>query len=1062
MLALASALTDRFDVTVAADPRSGLLEKALRGAQAALALDLDDPDAVRAALARAAFDIVHVHAGIGWEGHGLAGAGREVGVPIVLRTEHLPFVITDETEHAAYLEGIEGLDAVVCVSEGARRSFVQAGVDPARLHAIRNGLDVAAPRRGRDEVRAEFGIAPDTRLLLCVARLTEQKGHAVLLHALRHLPQERLASLQCLIVGDGPLRADLKYRIEASGLSDHVRLLGDRHDVPDLMAAGDLLVLPSLFEGLPLVALEAMGAGLPVVATRIGGTDEAVDHGRTGWLTEPGDPSALADALLAALDDDDALRAAGQAGRRRFEAEFRAARMGNETASLYFRLLAASDHGKQDHDMKRIRIGFVGAGGIAHRHLGILEHFEDVEIVGFADPDLAKAEEAATRFGAKAFAEAEAMMDEAKPDALYICVPPFAHGAPERAAIARGLPFFVEKPVSLDLGTAEEIAAKVAEKNLVTAVGYHWRYLDTVEEARALLTDNPAQLLSGYWLDSTPPPQWWWHEDRSGGQMVEQATHLLDLARFLVGEVKEVYGRAGHKDRGEFPGLDVPTVSTASLTFENGVVANVASTCLLGWNHRVGLHIFADKLAIELTDRDIMVDVGRGRPVRGADGDPVWREDRDFIDAVAGGENRIRCPYGEAVRTHRLALAVVESSRSGDVVHLPVGDYERPALAPLQFQPRPPEPPAGLPPGHRHIRSLGIERPGEAYFFQYEEGPPGDGAVRLDTLYTGFSAGTELTFMKNTNPYLHSRWDDGRSVFIPNEASQHFPVPFLGYMEVARVSESRTGGFAPGDVVASTYAHKSGHTANPFHDLLVKMPAAIDPILGIYVAQMGPIAANGILHADAELAGAHVERLGQGVSGRPVLVIGGGVVGLLTALFAKQAGAAEVVVADPSPFRRERIAALGLTPMTEDEAWNHAKSRWHHGGADRGADFVFQTRSHAGALHTALRALRPQGTVIDLAFYQGGAEALRLGEEFHHNGLSIRCAQINRVPRGLGFTWNKRRLAEETVALLSARGEDIKRHVITHVVPFDEAPRFLKHLVEERPEFLQIVFKVGE
>nr|WP_319934245.1 zinc-binding dehydrogenase [Lichenihabitans sp. Uapishka_5] len=360
---------------------------------------------------------------------------------------------------------------------------------------------------------------------------------------------------------------------------------------------------------------------------------------------------------------------------------------------------------------------------------------------------------------------------------------------------------------------------------------------------------------------------------------------------------------------------------------------------------------------------------------------------------------------------------------------------------------------------HRRIRSLGVERPGEAYFFEYEEGPPGDGQVRLETLYTGFSAGTELTFFKGSNPYLHSRWDGERGVFIPGEASAHYPVPFMGYMEVARVVESRTPAFHNGQVVATTYAHKSGHIANPFQDLLVPLPDGMDPILGIYVAQMGPIAANGILHADAEIFGANVPALGVGVAGRPVLVIGGGVVGLLTALFAQQVGASEVVIADPSAFRRERAEALGLEAVTVEQAQAIAKDRWHHGGGDRGADFVFQTRAEPASLQAALRSLRPQGTVIDLAFYQGGADAVRLGEEFHHNGLSIRCAQINRVPRGLGFTWDRRRLAGETVALLEEVGDEIREHVITHVVPMDQGPAFLKTLAETRPEFLQVVFK---
>ncbi|MDB5536801.1 MAG: group 1 glycosyl transferase, partial [Devosia sp.] len=155
----------------------------------------------------------------------------------------------------------------------------------------------------------------------------------------------------------------------------------------------------------------------------------------------------------------------------------------------------------------------------------------------------------------------------------------------------------------------------------------------------------------------------------------------------------------------------------------------------------------------------------------------------------------------------------------------------------------------------RRIQSLGIEREGQAYITDYVEGPPPDGQVRLQTLYSGFSAGTELTFMKHTNPYFHSRWDADRGVFVPGEPSLNYPVPFLGYMEVARVIESRNPAFAKGQVVATAFAHKTGHTADPARDVLVPLPHGFDPLLGVFVAQMGPIAANGILHADAEIFG---------------------------------------------------------------------------------------------------------------------------------------------------------------------------------------------------------------
>jgi NADPH:quinone reductase-like Zn-dependent oxidoreductase len=350
------------------------------------------------------------------------------------------------------------------------------------------------------------------------------------------------------------------------------------------------------------------------------------------------------------------------------------------------------------------------------------------------------------------------------------------------------------------------------------------------------------------------------------------------------------------------------------------------------------------------------------------------------------------------------------------------------------------------------------------FFFQYEEGPLHEGQFRVETLYTGFSAGTELTFFKGSNPYLHSRWDETLGVFQEGEPGVRYPVNFLGYMECGRVSESRTEAVAPGTVVAMTYGHKSGHTADPRQEFYLPLPAGLAPVLGIYVAQMGPICANGLLHAAADLYGADVHSLGDGVRGRNVLVTGGGVIGLLTGLFARLHGAAEVAVADPTPERLAAARALGLTAIDERTAaaWQVCKERWHTAGGERGADVVFQCRGQDTALATALRALRPQGTVIDLAFYQGGAPAVRLGEEFHHNALAIRCAQIGRVPRGLAHTWSQARLARETVTLLQAYGDLIEQHVLTDIVPYEEAPAFVAALAGRQRHAIQAVFEVGQ
>ena len=357
--------------------------------------------------------------------------------------------------------------------------------------------------------------------------------------------------------------------------------------------------------------------------------------------------------------------------------------------------------------------------------------------------------------------------------------------------------------------------------------------------------------------------------------------------------------------------------------------------------------------------------------------------------------------------------------------------------------------------------SLGVRAPYELEVFQLELPPVEEGDVLVRTRYSGLSAGTELTYVKGTDPGFTSRHDRELGLFVPGEPSRRYPVVAMGYMEVGEVVESRRPDVAVGDLVSAAYGHRSAHVLRP-GDVLVPVPEGLDPVLGIYLAQMGPICANGLLHAAAELVGGPDVELGDGVRDRRVLVTGAGVVGLVTALLARLHGA-DVVVADPDPERLRVAAALGLAVLDEREVepsrW--CKEQWVHGPGDRGADVVLQCRARADVLHDALRALRPQGTVVDLAFYTGGAGELRLGEEFHHNGLTLRCAQIGRVPRGLAGRWDRARLAAETARLLEARGDDVRRHLVSDVVPFETAGEVILALARRERSASQVVLELG-
>jgi threonine dehydrogenase-like Zn-dependent dehydrogenase len=176
-----------------------------------------------------------------------------------------------------------------------------------------------------------------------------------------------------------------------------------------------------------------------------------------------------------------------------------------------------------------------------------------------------------------------------------------------------------------------------------------------------------------------------------------------------------------------------------------------------------------------------------------------------------------------------------------------------------------------------------------------------------------------------------------------------------------------------------------------------------------------------------------------------------------------------VAVADTGEGRLGAARGLGLqtvdTAVTEPAAW--AKARWGTGpgaadGGTRGADLVFQCRAQDVALAQALDCLRPQGAAIDLAFYQGGAPALKLGEAFHHNGLRHLCAQISRVPRKLQHAWNRRRLSEVTLRFLLDCGAEVRRHLVTDVVPLARAQQVFEQIAEKRSQPLQVVFCADE
>jgi myo-inositol 2-dehydrogenase / D-chiro-inositol 1-dehydrogenase len=314
-----------------------------------------------------------------------------------------------------------------------------------------------------------------------------------------------------------------------------------------------------------------------------------------------------------------------------------------------------------------VRVGLIGAGAVGARHARTLAGFGDVELIGICDARPAARDAVAAECGIPVVDGPDELL-RSGPDAVWLCVPPFAHGALEGAMVRAGVPFFVEKPLAADVRVAEQVARAVASAALPTATGYHWRHLDTVEQARAALGERPVRLAGARWWGATPPPVWWSSEHLSGGQVVEQATHVLDLLRVLVGEVREVVGGAAPSTA---DGRDVPDATAAVLRFDSGAVGTVSTSCVLSSLTEAALDVVADGVAVRLSETSLRLRTAEGDVVTEPVVDGRRAVDRAFVDVLSGRP----APPGlvdvaEALRTHRLACAVAAATRTGTVVRV--------------------------------------------------------------------------------------------------------------------------------------------------------------------------------------------------------------------------------------------------------------------------------------------------------------------------------------------------------------------------------------------------------
>lgn len=321
--------------------------------------------------------------------------------------------------------------------------------------------------------------------------------------------------------------------------------------------------------------------------------------------------------------------------------------------------------------MKQLKIGFIGVGGVAQPHLNTLNAMDGVEISAVCDTFADRAKEVGEKFNASVYTDYKKMLADEQLDGCYVCLIPGVHGETELDLVKAGVPFYLEKPVHLELDACQKVLDALEKNPVINSVGYHWRYSAGAQAAKKFLEGKQISFVDGYWYGGFVGAPWWRQMNLSGGQLVEQATHIVDLARYLAGEVKTVYAAASTGAMTDIENYDITDTSVVAMKFDSGAVGSVISGCIAE-KHGGG------KVDLTVKGRNFQVwtnsDKANWESAEGKDevvGNQSWSDqlgngDRAFIEAIqSGDQSKIIADYRSGTQTLAITLAANESMQSG-------------------------------------------------------------------------------------------------------------------------------------------------------------------------------------------------------------------------------------------------------------------------------------------------------------------------------------------------------------------------------------------------------------
>jgi predicted dehydrogenase len=339
-----------------------------------------------------------------------------------------------------------------------------------------------------------------------------------------------------------------------------------------------------------------------------------------------------------------------------------------------------------------LRIALLGTGGMARKHGANLLRQGNVRIVGVcgrsedSGRNAVAAIDKTVACDAPVFTEFSVMLDRTTPDAVVVCLPPGAHAGETELAAARGIALFLEKPITLSIERATAMVRAAEQSGALTHVGYHMRFAESVAHVKSLIDSGTAglpTLFQASYLCNALHPDWWRTATLGGGQVVEQAIHLYDLAIHLLGKPTRVVGMASNLTHQNVPGYAIEDTAAGMIYFASGAIASIVSSngaVPMQWN--TPTRLVCEKLQVELpalstaaiTTHDGQPSEnwwGRGaKPIveqRQHSGDPYLRQAELFVAALRGdaAARSQLVPIEQGLLSLRVVLGVMESARNG-------------------------------------------------------------------------------------------------------------------------------------------------------------------------------------------------------------------------------------------------------------------------------------------------------------------------------------------------------------------------------------------------------------